>query len=103
VTKERRLGRGLEALLGRPAGMLLDDFEPTHESAAHDDKGLTRLSVYEVDPNPYQPRRDFDDSEIIALCESLKEHGLPRTAFSSSPASAACGRPSRLVGPTCRP
>lgn len=76
MTKERRLGRGLEALLGRPAGMLLEDFEPAQESAAQDDKGLTRLSVYEVDPNPYQPRRDFDDSEIIALCESLKEHGL---------------------------
>jgi ParB family chromosome partitioning protein len=61
--------------LGRPAGGLLDDFEPP-EGHAPDDKRLLRLSVYEVDPNPYQPRRDFDDSEIISLCESLKEHGL---------------------------
>jgi len=56
--------------------MLVEDFEPALEVASQDEKGLTRLSVYEVDPNPYQPRRDFDDSEIIALCESLKEHGL---------------------------
>ncbi|MFO0897314.1 MAG: ParB/RepB/Spo0J family partition protein [Pirellulales bacterium] len=76
MTKERRLGRGLEALLGRPAGALIEDFEPQPEALAQGDKGLVRLSVYEVDPNPYQPRRDFDDSEIISLCESLKEHGL---------------------------
>jgi ParB family chromosome partitioning protein len=63
----------LEALLGRPAGGLLDEFEPPPGEGG---KGLVRLSVYEVDPNPYQPRRDFDDSEIISLCESLKDHGL---------------------------
>jgi ParB family chromosome partitioning protein len=32
------------------------------------------LSVYEIDNNPFQPRRKFNEEEIAALAESLKEH-----------------------------
>jgi ParB family chromosome partitioning protein len=32
------------------------------------------LNVYEIDNNPFQPRRDFNESEIASLAESLKEH-----------------------------
>jgi ParB family chromosome partitioning protein len=38
--------------------------------------GLVKLSVYEIDANPFQPRRQFDEAEIAELCQSLKEHGL---------------------------
>lgn len=69
VTKERRLGRGLEALLGGAA----DAGETAANAAARD--GLL-LSVYEIEANPYQPRRDFDDAEIQSLAESVQEHGL---------------------------
>ncbi|MCA9215684.1 MAG: ParB/RepB/Spo0J family partition protein [Planctomycetales bacterium] len=34
------------------------------------------LSVYEIEDNPYQPRRDFSESEIVSLSESLKEHDM---------------------------
>jgi ParB family chromosome partitioning protein len=37
---------------------------------------LVWLNVYEVDRNPYQPRRDFDDETIQALCQSIEEHGM---------------------------
>jgi len=46
---------------------------PANE-APHD--GLLRLSVYEIEANPYQPRRDFDDAEIQSLADSVREHGL---------------------------
>ncbi len=32
------------------------------------------LSVYEIDNNPFQPRRKFNEEEIAALAESIKEH-----------------------------
>jgi ParB family chromosome partitioning protein len=32
--------------------------------------------VYEIDGNPFQPRRDFDDAEIDALADNLKQFGL---------------------------
>jgi ParB family chromosome partitioning protein len=37
---------------------------------------LLRLNVYEIDDNPYQPRRDFSEPEIASLAESLKEHDM---------------------------
>jgi len=39
-------------------------------------EALLRLNVYEIDDNPYQPRRDFSEPEIASLAESLKEHDM---------------------------
>jgi ParB family chromosome partitioning protein len=106
VTKDRRLGRGLAALLGAPieeggqfaAGSdasTLGSFEPnsfeptpnrapasTIETAAaeaentNDLSGLVHLQVNEVEDNPFQPRREFGEAEIASLAESLKEHDM---------------------------
>jgi ParB family transcriptional regulator, chromosome partitioning protein len=35
-----------------------------------------QLNVYEIDDNPFQPRRDFSQAEIASLAESLKEHDM---------------------------
>lgn len=63
----------------------------THEEAFADDgedapvgasttaqqvDGLLMLNVYEIDDNPFQPRRDFSEPEIASLAESLKEHDM---------------------------
>jgi len=76
VNKERRLGRGLEALLGRPLGTTTEMVEPRHTQTDEPAQGLVQLHVYEIENNPFQPRRDFDDAAIAELCESLKEHGM---------------------------
>ncbi len=34
------------------------------------------LSVFEIEDNPFQPRRVFSESEIASLAESLKEHDI---------------------------
>jgi ParB family chromosome partitioning protein len=65
---KRRLGRGLEALLGRDEG----GFEP----GSYDSAELIYLAVDQVDPNPFQPRRQFDAAEISALADSLRQHGM---------------------------
>src|SRR6266550_6644559 len=65
---KRRLGRGLEALLGRDEG----GFEP----GSFDNADLIYLAVDQVDPNPFQPRRVFDPAEIATLADSLRQHGM---------------------------
>ena len=90
--QERRLGRGLAALLGTE-----DDGAPAvvpmnpdavlaprrrDEPAADEDtspKGSTNilhLNVNEIEDNPFQPRREFHEEEIDSLAESLKEHQM---------------------------
>jgi ParB family transcriptional regulator, chromosome partitioning protein len=95
VTKERRLGRGLEALLGqipsRSGGALPAQY-PAGESArqpaavpfdaamapqsAVATAGPPRIDVSRIDSNPDQPRQEYDPAEMQALAESLTAHGL---------------------------
>jgi ParB family chromosome partitioning protein len=56
-----RLARGLSALIG---------------DAGPDDAPANRLPVQAVKQNPYQPRKRFDDDELAALTESVKNHGV---------------------------
>jgi ParB family chromosome partitioning protein len=65
---KRRLGRGLDSLLGTEEG----GFEPSSLEAAD----LIHLAVDRIDPNPFQPRRQFDPAEIAALADSIRKHGM---------------------------
>ena len=65
---KRRLGRGLDALLGREEGGF--------EASTLDMADLLHLPVDQIDPNPFQPRRVFDPAEIAALADSLRQHGM---------------------------
>ena len=87
MSKEKRLGRGLEALLGRPIGPTphygtAPELEPDnwHQPSAGGvaalGGGLVSLSVYEIDSNPFQPRREFNPKEINERAESIAEHGI---------------------------
>jgi ParB family chromosome partitioning protein len=60
----RRLGRGLEALLG-----------PTREEAEREGS-LVELPVKDVRPNPLQPRRDVDPTALEELKSSIQQAGL---------------------------
>ena len=53
MTETKRMGRGLEALLGP---MTRDDVQANG--------GLRELAVSAIDPNPYQPRREFDETQL---------------------------------------
>ena len=58
--------------LGRGMGALFDDFEDVSP-----EKGPYKLlPIQKVEPNPNQPRRDFDPEELDALAASIAEHGL---------------------------
>jgi ParB family chromosome partitioning protein len=60
----RRLGRGLSALLG-PAAL---EQRPGEE--------LRRIRLDAILPNPFQPRRDFPEGALAELTESMRESGL---------------------------
>lgn len=64
AAKGRRLGRGLEALLG-----------PTREEAEREGS-LTELLVADIKPNPFQPRRDVDPAALEELKSSIRQVGL---------------------------
>lgn len=76
--QQRRLGRGLSALLGGqgPAG------QPGEETVA--DSGtetpqageLRKIPASCIEPSPFQPRREFDGDELNELTGSVREHGV---------------------------
>src|SRR5881396_1050719 len=64
IASRRRLGRGLEALLG-----------PTREEAEREGS-LVELAIADIRPNPYQPRRDVDPGALEELQASIRKAGL---------------------------
>jgi len=75
VGKDRRLGKGLAALLGTP---LDEDGNPIPEAEGSEqaDVGVRSLElpVDQIEANPFQPRREFSSEEIASLAESIRNH-----------------------------
>ncbi|MCR5589796.1 MAG: ParB/RepB/Spo0J family partition protein [Bacteroidales bacterium] len=68
IKKSGGLGRGLGSILPDIA-----DLEPVAK------KGSSAVSMVEVgliDPNPFQPRKEFSDSELEELAQSIKQQGV---------------------------
>ncbi len=77
MTRERRLGRGLEALLGGPLPSVAGGPSLHVVGGAEPPTiGPLQVGVYDIEANPFQPRRDFDEAEIDVLADSLQQHGL---------------------------
>lgn len=101
MNKERRLGRGLEALLGRAGAAAPPAVEGTSALAAGPAAGgpvsaaarlilhkpdeleqaaadlpVTEVKTERIDPNPWQPRTSLAVDDLAELVNSLSEHGL---------------------------
>ena len=59
--------------LGRGLGALLEDFS---EEVSTGNSPYQVLPIYKVEPNPDQPRQDFDEEELQALADSIAVHGI---------------------------
>ena len=82
--ENRRLGRGLSALLGearreeavvspmREAGLI----EPRSGAVIAGERGLANLSVSSIEPHPDQPRRRFDEDSLAELAASIAARGV---------------------------
>ena len=60
---KKSLGRGLDALL-------------ESYSEEQEEKRVMTVSVYDIDTNPDQPRKSFDEEKLKELSASLKQHGI---------------------------
>lgn len=58
--------------LGKGLGALLEDFG----TEAVETSAYRTLPIYKVEPNPNQPRQDFDPEELEALADSIRTHGI---------------------------
>jgi len=66
--KKEALGRGLDALLG--------EVSEAYENESSTQDGVIEISLSEIEPNPYQPRKHFSNESLKELAESIKEDGL---------------------------
>ena len=64
MASNKGLGKGLGALLG--------DFS----EEIPQDSAYRELPIYKVEPNPDQPRQEFDEVELQALSDSISVHGV---------------------------
>ena len=65
MSEARRLGRGLEALLG-----------PVSKEQAEKEGALRELPVTAIRPNPFQPRTRVDEEPLKELVASIQASGL---------------------------
>ena len=72
--KKKALGRGLEQLFSSEV-LDFDQFESNiMESVSETD--IKQLPVSDIRPNPYQPRKSFDEQALNELAESIKNYGV---------------------------
>ena len=73
-TKKRALGIGLEQLFNNE-NLDLQSFEK-HVYETTNKEEIIELNVSELRPNPYQPRKVFNEEALVDLANSIKEHGV---------------------------
>lgn len=72
--KENALGKGLNAIFGDRIDDVLEDIQQGASEEYHAAK--TEIPVAEIKPNPYQPRRQFDEKKLQELADSIALHGV---------------------------
>ena len=73
ANKQKKLGKGLNAIFGDDIDNFLNDIDNTEAKSKGDS---FKLKISEIRPNPYQPRKDFDQEGLKELAESIKENGV---------------------------
>ena len=73
--KRKALGRGLEQLFSDES-LTFEEIEDSIVDDAKKNNEIVELPLSELRPNPYQPRKIFDDDALNELASSIKEHGV---------------------------
>ena len=71
-TQKKVLGRGLGALIPQRERVA----ETPAAAATPQSTGLMELRIEQIAPNPYQPRKTFNEASIEDLARSVREHGI---------------------------
>ena len=72
--KKKALGRGLEQLFSSEV-LDFDQFESNIMESANE-SDIKELPVEEIRPNPYQPRKTFNEEALNELAESIRNYGV---------------------------
>ena len=78
---KQALGRGLSAIfkahdvLGNSVDNAINN-SAAPENANPDNQKIIEINIDLIDPNPFQPRKFFDDDELVELAETIEKHGL---------------------------
>lgn len=73
MAAKKGLGRGFEALI--PTDVLDETFDVTAQQDERTSE-LRYIKLSDIEPNPDQPRRVFDEDALDELAASVKEHGV---------------------------
>jgi len=69
---KQRLGKGFSELFGEDMVDFINDIENNN----YDKDAVVQVPLNEISPNPYQPRKVFNDEKLDELAKSIKEHGV---------------------------
>ena len=74
IPKRRALGKGLEELFNSE----ILDYSAVEERIVNETpkEEITNIKLSELRPNPYQPRKVFDEEALQELANSIREHGV---------------------------
>ena len=92
MAKKAALGKGLEALLGNELGDLkqgvryvsdtpygMEQVQTAEKEAGNVEtpgQMISEIPVSQIEPNPFQPRKEFDEEALSELASSIKTLGL---------------------------
>ena len=68
MAMKKGLGKGLDSMI--------PEKKTKAEMKDAQDKSLAEIKISEIDPNMGQPRKKFDEDELLELAESIKIHGV---------------------------
>ena len=68
MAMKKGLGKGLDSMI--------PEKKTKAEMKEAQDKSLVEIKISEIDPNMGQPRKKFDEDELLELAESIKIHGV---------------------------
>ena len=71
IKKTPALGKGLEALLGN-----IDTKDSKNNNISSVTAELCYIPIDKIEPNPNQPRKEFDQTALEELAQSIKESGV---------------------------
>lgn len=70
------LGKGIRSLLQSIDADLKTNTGQLKQTVVENATGINRIPVDEIEANPKQPRRDFDETALNELAESIKHHDI---------------------------
>ena len=70
------LGKGIRSLLQNIDADLKTTSGSLKTNVVENATGINRISIDDIEPNPKQPRRDFDEKALLELVESIKLHDI---------------------------